>query len=298
VGHCPLAPWPRLKGHKPSGSSGDIIYVSTVKGVVLVSYPEGKIISTIPFYTSDIPITVCSDPNAGNVFLPENNTIYEYAHGATTPDATLSVPSGYEDAYGCALDPLTGDLAVAVVVVGGYGALLVYPKATGTPTVYRNKQIEFFGYLAYDASGNLFSAIEKRTFGWFIAEIPAGKTQVKFLKIVGCACQPGKLEWDGEHLVFEDSNSGQSYLGQLSVAKNSVTLVGMVEPRGIVNNDAFWINNRHVFGRFVAIRHGNNVPVGVWAYPSNGKHKKAFYDISKGEKNGIYDITISVSPSH
>ena len=56
----------------------------------------------------------CVD-SAGDVFIATSNasytgTIFEYAHGGSTPIAELSDP-GYP--WGCAVDPTTGTLAVS-----------------------------------------------------------------------------------------------------------------------------------------------------------------------------------------
>jgi hypothetical protein len=195
------------------------------------------------------------------------------------------------------VNPVSGDLAVVANKVNGYAAILVYRNATGTPAVYALHGIEDFGYTAYDGSGNLFSTALTRRNTIRMAELPTNKTKVKLLRVVGCApCNIDKLQWDGKYLVFNTAYNGASYLSQLAVSASAVTVVGSVQPEGFLNAP-FWIYDGLLFGRYTATRPGNNEPIAVWTYPSNGKHIKAFYNISKGNKNGIADVTVSVPSS-
>ena len=99
---------------------------------------------------------ICSDPTNGDIFVPENDSIFEYAHGGMSPIATLTVPGAYIETRGCAVDPTTGNLAVVAYNNASRNALLVYRSASGTPTVYLDKKVRSFDYPAYDGSGNLF----------------------------------------------------------------------------------------------------------------------------------------------
>src|SRR6202012_5024077 len=75
--------------HTRTSSDGPILYISTAKRGVLVSYPQGQVIGSIPFYGYDVSETICSDPHNGSVVVPASTAIYQYAHGATTPTATI-----------------------------------------------------------------------------------------------------------------------------------------------------------------------------------------------------------------
>lgn len=97
----------------PEAKSQDLLYVTgTAAGEVYVyTYPQRQSVGTLSGL--ERPGGECVD-SAGDVFIAARNSktgvIYEYAHGAPTPMATLTDrgrPSG------CAVDPVTGDLAVA-----------------------------------------------------------------------------------------------------------------------------------------------------------------------------------------
>src|ERR1700688_4758776 len=87
-------------------SSGALIYATGgCGGTCILSYPQGKLVGSFSTFGGG----VCSDAQ-GNVFLTHNGTVYEFAHGGTTPIATLSLPGN--SAVGCSVDPVTGNLAV------------------------------------------------------------------------------------------------------------------------------------------------------------------------------------------
>ena len=86
AGAVPQGATALAREHRASGSSGDLIYAATYRAIVVVSYPQGNIVAKIPGRW----FSICSDPNTGNVFASgPNNQINEYAHGGTTPVATL-----------------------------------------------------------------------------------------------------------------------------------------------------------------------------------------------------------------
>jgi len=77
--------------HRESGSSGGLLYMSTEYTVTIVSWPEFQIVGTFQNLGFE---GLCSDPNTGNVFAPTGGEVLVYAHGGTTPIATLYPPSG------------------------------------------------------------------------------------------------------------------------------------------------------------------------------------------------------------
>lgn len=115
---------------KPSTSGVDLVYISSYTNVVWVySYPNGALVGTLTGFNN--PSGICSDAN-GNVWITNSNagTIIEYAHGSTTPIATLN-DSG-QTPVDCAVDPTTGNLAAADYVSN----VAVYQNAQGSPTYY------------------------------------------------------------------------------------------------------------------------------------------------------------------
>src|SRR6202042_651602 len=96
---------------KPGTSGGDLVYISSYANAVYVySYPAGPLVGTLTGFNN--PIGLCSDAK-GNVWVTNasGGNIVEYAHGGTSPIATLQ-DSG-QTPEDCAVDPTTGNLAVA-----------------------------------------------------------------------------------------------------------------------------------------------------------------------------------------
>jgi DNA-binding beta-propeller fold protein YncE len=119
----------------PEAKSEDLAYVANVYTITAYSYPKGKLVGTLNnFY---VPYGECVDAK-GDVYITDSRfgKIYEYAHGGTKPIKTLKDPS-YQP-YGCAVDPTTGDLAVANYSdsSGHQGNVYVYRNAKGFPKSY------------------------------------------------------------------------------------------------------------------------------------------------------------------
>lgn len=298
----PSAMTPTVARHATS-SYGDLLYVSTNKKIVMVSYPSGTVVGTISWYTSNPTYSICSDPNTGNVFIPEGNLIYEYAHGATTPTATLNVPSDDSEARGCAIDPTTGNLALVATIGSAESAgFLVYAGAQGTPTTYTNKQkVGDLIYAAYDWSGDLFSmeachcqALIK------LAEMKAGKTQLNFLKLENClGCSYSKMQWDGQYLAFPDFGNGghERLMGQLQLTRTKANLVNTISLNDMDDNGAFWIYDGNILTVLQNLKLHHSEGIGVWPYPAGGNPTMKFYDFTHGANESIYDLTISVAPT-
>src|SRR5579883_651707 len=126
-------------------SASDLIYVSSFYSgeVDVYTYPEGKFVGASTGLWQ--PAGECVD-KSGDVFVvtqgspsSEASNIYEYAHGGSVPIAVLSDP-GY--AVGCAVDPASGNLAVANPddtsnpYYHDQGDVAVYARAQGQPKMY------------------------------------------------------------------------------------------------------------------------------------------------------------------
>jgi hypothetical protein len=283
------------RAHQASGSSGDLVYVITAKGIVIVSYPSWAIVAKIPGYR--VWYSVCSDPNNGSVFAidGDHNVIDEYAHGGTTAIATLTPPSGYAQA--CAVDPTTGNLAVVILEgASSPGEVLVYPGATGTPTAYVDSKVPALIYPAYDNAGNLFIAAENRAGTARIGELRVGHKQFTIIT-PNENMYAREIQWDGTYLVFQTANGPPlgSTIYQLAISGKTATVVNTVQLTHC-NTDYFWIYNGSLLSFYYPPKANNNEAIAVWPYPAGGNPTSKFYGLTKGDKDYIYDLAVSVAP--
>ncbi len=281
-----------------TASSGPLVYVATTKAVLMLSYPQLKVVGSLPV-TYAYPL-VCADPNNGNVFVSESSDVVEYAHGATTPIATLTPPPGYHTLTGCSVDPTTGNLAVASEgPSGSQSAILVYAGAAGNATPYVDKFVRFFPYVAYDGAGNLFATVDAKNGPYKLAELPAGKNQFRPIKINEDLPYQVKLQWDGQYVTFLDWNGAHagSTLYQVQVSGKYGTVVGseQLHQTGLPPN--FWIFDGAIIDPFGRVKRGNDQAVATWAYPSGGYPTSKRYGMTKGKSDQITDLTVSIAPS-
>jgi hypothetical protein len=287
---------PQIPAHQASTSSGELIYVTTGKGVVVLSYPTGQIVQVLPWYVASSYI--CSDPGNGNIFIPEGSNIYEYSHGGSSPIAILAIPSGYSEPAGCAVDAKSGNLAVAIIAGrSNRGALLVYPGGHGIATAYADNRLQFFDYPAYDGSGDLFVTTDTVGGAFRIAEIPDGRSRFRLVRLLNYDTGPRKIQWDGEYLTLLGGGTGGSAVEQIVITGKTGRVVGSVALIGGDPAGYFWIQNSTVFSLFKKRRKHNNQAVATWDYPSGGEPTAVFYGLTKGKRDNASDLTVSVPPS-
>ena len=271
----------------PGTSSGDLIYATGgCGGACVISYPSGQTADSITI--SGGVGGDCSD-SAGNVFIANNSQVLEYAHGGTTPIATLSL-SG-DNATGCAIDATTGNLAV---VYRGSGAdVAVFPDAQGQPTLYSSGlDSEFCGY---DGDGNLFvSGYNSDKPG--LSELPKGSGGFLTLSINGKLGNPGRVQWDGKYVTYESRTAGSVKISRLTISGSSATVVGATRFKGGVKSayESWIYGNRIIVPYSTHGQYGNKI--GVWAYPGGGK--AVVRTFQKYPKNWSFQaVTVSVAPS-
>ena len=280
-----------------TGSSGDLVYAITAKGIVILSYPTWSIVARIRAYRNWYG--VCSDPNNGNVFaVTGNNEIDEYAHGGTTPIAKIILPSGYPTA--CSVDPTTGNLAVTAIATPTElrDTLFIYPKAQGSPTAYTDKRLPGLISPAYDNAGNLFvGAINKARFAR-IAELKVGRNQFTAIKLIGNPnAHLPQIQWDGNSLVFLVPN-GRGYGTTVNLLKISGK-TGTIVKSFLLNycqDEYFWIYKNSLLSFYYPPKVNNNTAIAAWNYPFGGKPASRIYGVTRG-RDYTYDLTVSVAPT-
>ena len=249
---------------KASSSSGDLLYVSSqIHGVFVLSYPQGKLVTQFQPPEDPEVLGMCSD-QSGDVFVLSENppgSIYEYAHGGTTPIATLNDYDSFPSA--CAVDPTTGNLAV---VNGGDPAeLAVYANAQGLPTLYSDPSMDAMYYCAYDDSGNLFADGLYIDSG-ILAELPYGGgsfTNITLDKSIG---NPGSMQWMGAYLAV---GSAKHVVWHIEVAASSGTIVGKTVHQRL--KSPWTIDGNQMISVFGGGgRHRLPDRVAYWTYPKGG----------------------------
>ena len=143
----------------PNAKAGALLYVSDTEtsNVYVYTYPGGVLKQTLGGFID--PGGECVDAK-GNVFVTNTGglDIVEYAHGASTPAATLNDPGYFP--FGCSVDPTTGNLAVtnfSTASGSGSGNVVIYEHAKGKPKKrYTDAAISGMLLCGYDDKGNLF----------------------------------------------------------------------------------------------------------------------------------------------
>ncbi|MGB8965283.1 MAG: hypothetical protein WCB99_06555 [Candidatus Cybelea sp.] len=296
----------------PRASGSDLLYVSTTGYIFVYTYPGGESVGTLSGRLGENGL--CSD-SAGNVFTSamsdsgESSAIYEYAHGGTSPIATLSDPG---IAFGCAFDPTSGNLAVANFEDynnrGDVGDIAVYASEKGTPKIYCCSFFRNY-FCAYDGKGDLYVTGDLpgrgglkpvigrlRKGGSFLAEISLSR---KLFWASG-EFYPS-VQWDGHYVTLSSipkkrtlhPNNFEFAVYRLNIRGSKATIVGATTFKTGGRNyhvGQVSIQDKTVLTPY--IKRGQRV--GFWAYPGGGSPNTA---ISVPAFDRLWGLTISVYPS-
>jgi hypothetical protein len=261
-------------------SSGALLYVVGIGGYVyLISYPQGLLVNTIT--DIDEPQGACSDKN-GNVFITAYRTenVLEYTHGGTSPIANLGDYGYYP--LGCAVDPTTGNLAVAnqQSFNESGGNVAIYANAQGKPTFYKTYNS---AWCAYDNAGDLFVV----STGGSLAELPAGSQSFKNISL---SVSGQGIQWDGQYLALVNPSSDVVY--RITVSGSSGSVVDTVKFSGLIRSLGydFALDGSSILMPF-ALKEGNFAKIGVWKYPRGGKLGKTIHPAGTRD---YYSLTLSV----
>jgi len=215
-----------------------LIYVSSVltNDVYVYSYSSQQLVGTLTGF--ETPYGLCAD-KSGDVWVVDDATsqLVEYAHGGTTPIATLSDPSEYPE--GCAVDPMTGNLAVTNFSSNtGGGNTVIYAGAQGTPHAYSDPGIVNYRFCAYDSKGNLFVDGVNGSSAFVLGELSNGSGTFTNIPVSQKIEWPGGVQWDGKHIAVGDTDTVTIY--RIDPANGNV--VGSTKLDGANYVDQFWIN--------------------------------------------------------
>ena len=278
------------QGHSwilPHAKSQDLIYATGgCGGTCVLSYSDGKALGSLDVDGSGD----CAD-TAGNVFISSSTKVVEYAHGGTTPINTLNLPGN--SAYGCSVDPITGNLAV--VFSSSYGNIAVFSSAQGTPTIY-NAPVDLPLFCGYDSAGNLYVDGLSSANPSF-AELKAGSSDFTQLTLDGSIGNPGQIQWDGKYITYESVTKYQVNIARLSISGTTATVIGKTHFKGLTGYAGqSWIYRGSVIVPFgTRGQHASTPKIGVWKYPRGGRPQEKFTKFQGS--TDFHAVTLSLQAS-
>jgi hypothetical protein len=281
---------------RPNASSQDLLYVTgACGGVCVFNYPGNALVGELS--DSNVPFGECVD-KAGDVFVVDfggesaSAGVVEYAHGGTSPIATLSDPGYYPQS--CSIDPKTGNLAVAngSGQNGTTGSVAIYANAQGEPTDYVDPKIFYVGFCAYDDKGNLFIDGQYDHKGTFqFDELPQGSSNFKTIKLNQRPGFPLNMQWAGKYMALAYSNT---VIDHVAVSGSKGTVIGSTVLNGPVSGIEvqFWIQG----GTIVAPYGKGDSPnrVGYWKYPTGGRLRRRI-DGSRFHNTDLFGTVVSLA---
>lgn len=283
-------------------AEGDLIYALSAQreggGGYIIAYPSGDVVGYFGFGTAPqfYSYGICSDTK-GNVFVTVQgasvNYIYKYAHGGTSPIATLvtgNLP------IACSVDPSTGNLAVVNYPYVSYEAnIAIYRHASGTPHLYHDPSFAVYTSCSYDNRGNLY-VVGSPPHGYFaLAELPRGDHKFTNISLNRSLGGPGSVQWDGGNLTVQaqtliNGQPGRYVIHRIQVSGSKAKIVGTTRLKD-------WrspVRSTILRGAFVAVYGAEAKSIGYWRYPNGGRA----YHVIKGFASArLGNLTISVAPS-
>lgn len=251
----------------PAAKKQSLLYVSSVlsNDVYVYALSTQKLVGTLTDFSS--PYGLCVDKSA-NVWVVNDGAqdVVEYAHGGTSPLATLSDPGEYPE--GCSVDRTTGNLAVTnFYSSSGGGSVSIYAGAKGTAQTYTDSDLEEYRFCGYDSNGNLFVDGETSGGAFAFAELPKGGSTFTNITIAQTIEWPGGVQWDGKYVAVGDTDTGIIY--RIEGTKGTVKAKTTLEQSDYVNQ--FWIaeSGKRRKGTVIAPNQDGG-SVGIYPYPAGG----------------------------
>ncbi len=261
----------------PDAKKRDLLYVSddTTFDVYVFSYPKGKLVGTLTGFSA--PGGLCAD-GRGDVFVPNvfTSTIEEFAHGGTSPIATLGeAPHSFPNS--CDVSRTTGDLAVGDNASGvdgeGRGRIAIYRGAAGTPLFHRAM---FHPYsCGYDSEGNLFVDGEGAGFQNFqFGELPASGKRYRKILLNQPIALAGGVVWKGNAVAVGDVYGAAIY--EFSVSGSRGTRVGTTTLPGTTLAWEFKVDGTKAIVPNYVFYKQDSSDVLSYDYPGGGAALKVF----------------------
>jgi len=255
----------------PDAKTKDLVYVSDYNAniVYVLSYPQLTLEGEIKG-EGLTPIGLCTDAKQ-NVWVAYSFTelLREYAHGGTSPIATLYMKTAGSP-NGCSVDPSTGDLAVTVLGYSSDGDVAIFKRAQGTPKIYTYSGGAFYAqFCGYDDKGNLFVDASVRTsgFSFLFAELPKGGSALQKIVLTGGRVYfPGQVQWDGKYVTVTDQYyQNQDQPGIYRTTGAGGEIVGSTSLDAVGRVAQLWIE-----GATVVVPNQTQASVELFKYPGGG----------------------------
>jgi DNA-binding beta-propeller fold protein YncE len=253
------------------GAKGtSLLYVSDTEtgDVYVFDYPKGKVAGAITGLED--PAGECVDAN-GNVFVTNTggSNVLEYAHGGTSPIATLK-DNGYFP-VGCSVDPKTGNLAVTNFSSSSSGAgnIVVYKHAKGRPAkTYSDPNTPELLLCGYDDKGNLFADGLTSASGFSLLELPSGKSALLPITLDKNIASAGAVQRDGKYLAIGDQST--NVVDRFAIDSGKGTFKSTTTLKNAIAVFQFWIEGKNIVGP-----DSGNAVVDIWKYPAGGRATKS-----------------------
>ena len=214
----------------PNAKNRDLVYVSNFYGsnILAFTYPMGKAAGTITGVPD--PQGMCTSATSqGNWWVAASGAseVLEFAHGGSSPIATLSVSAG--EPATCALDAVTGDLAVTIL---GTGNVVVFKNGQGSGETHATNLTQAVD-VAYDPKGDLFVDGTQSGSALTLLELRKGRSSFESIGL-NQTINGGAMQWYGKYLVILSNGA----LNRFAIQGKKGKFTGKT-PAG--NWGSFWI---------------------------------------------------------
>lgn len=254
---------------KASGSYGALIYAGTgsPNAVYMFTYPAATLVGS--FSPPGVSIMGLCTNSSGDVYVVSaassaSTMVSMYVHGATQPTWTKNM-EGYR-AKSCAVNPLTGNLAIYTQNPGGHDEIAIYPKAGGGPTQYvMPHEHEPAHYFAYNGQGPLYASVRRKDGRWEVAEMRVVERRHYTFLAIDKQIDLGQLQWEGSY--FAAFKGPMVY--HLAITASGMTVVGKTFAEK--KQTPSWIEDSNVL---IGAYGKNRSELAFWSYPKGGKAYK------------------------
>jgi hypothetical protein len=277
----------------PSAARQNLLYVSDSDGTVRVfSYPGLKQVGLLQGFKS--PAGLCSDPRNGDVYVVDTNSldIFKYKHGGKKPIKMLTMFAYFP--FGCAVDPTSGDLAIANYSAqpSGPGSLSIFRRGAFFPSTYTDAAFNAYFFCSYDDRGNVFvDGADSNSYHTEFAELPHGSTSFKAIRLDRVIGFPGGVQWDGEYMAVQDTISRVLYRFEIQGSRGKAVSATRFKVDRSTLLHQFWIQGHAVVMPFGTASREVRM-VGRWPYPSGGSPERS---VGLPHATELVGVTVSLA---